>query len=133
MLFGASDDLVEMAGRISKDKGHCNDEVGAFEGCELFFTPDGYLRITEPNPDWTWAYDEEEIREYVVNELKYKLNSSVKSGDIRRVDCLWYPGDNISWAYETEIPHETFRIMEDSKVYCRGIVFALEDIKDAAC
>ena len=29
---------------------------------------------------------------------------------------------------ETKIPHETFSVMDAGEVYCRGIVFKLEDI-----
>jgi hypothetical protein len=39
--------------------------------------------------------------------------------------------DGISWQYETRIPHVTFDIMEDGEIYCRGIVFAMADIKEA--
>lgn len=35
--------------------------------------------------------------------------------------------DDISWQFETSIPHATFDIMEDGDIYCRGIVFKLAD------
>lgn len=38
-------------------------------------------------------------------------------------------GQEITWTYETEIPHETFMIYEDREPYCRGIVFSVEDLK----
>lgn len=49
------------------------------------------------------------------------------------IEALWCQtkdenGVVIPWAYETKIPHETFLIMDAGKVYCRGIVFKLEDI-----
>jgi hypothetical protein len=40
-----------------------------------------------------------------------------------------FDGDDYSWTYVTEIPHATFEIMEDGDKYCRGIVFALKDVK----
>ena len=35
---------------------------------------------------------------------------------------------NVSWSYLTDIPHKTFDIMEDGEIYCRGIVFSLDDL-----
>lgn len=40
----------------------------------------------------------------------------------------WAEEDGISWIYETEIPHATFNIMEDGDIYCRGIVFSLDNL-----
>ena len=34
-----------------------------------------------------------------------------------------------TWEYETDIPHDTFRVYEDDNVYCIGMVFYLEDLK----
>lgn len=39
--------------------------------------------------------------------------------------------DGVSWSYRTAIPHETFLVMEDDEIYCRGIVFAVSDIAKA--
>lgn len=38
-------------------------------------------------------------------------------------------GNEITWTYETDIPHETFMIYEDGEPYCRGIVFSVDDIE----
>lgn len=38
-------------------------------------------------------------------------------------------GQEITWTYETEIPHETFMIYEDGEPYCRGIVFSIDDVR----
>lgn len=48
------------------------------------------------------------------------------------IEALWCQtkdenGVVIPWAYETKISHETFLIMDAGEVYCRGIVFKLED------
>jgi hypothetical protein len=39
-----------------------------------------------------------------------------------KIEALWCDGD-IAWTYKTEIPHETFDIMEDGEVFCKGIIF----------
>ena len=32
------------------------------------------------------------------------------------------------WTYDINVPYETFNIMEDGDVYCKGIVFRLNDV-----
>lgn len=49
------------------------------------------------------------------------------------INALWCEAEDengvvIPWAYETEIPHETFLVMDAGKMYCRGIVFDVKDI-----
>ena len=34
-----------------------------------------------------------------------------------------------TWEYETDIPHETFRMYDENELYCIGMVFYLEDVK----
>lgn len=47
-----------------------------------------------------------------------------------KVEAVWCPkGTDYSWGYETDIPHETFTIMEDDEHYCKGIVFYLKEQK----
>lgn len=35
----------------------------------------------------------------------------------------------VCWSYETDIPHENFKIMEDGEVYCLGMIISVEDLK----
>ena len=35
-----------------------------------------------------------------------------------------------SWIYKTNIPHETFNILEGDKKFCRGIVFSIDDLEN---
>jgi len=46
-----------------------------------------------------------------------------------KIKAVWGK-DGISWTYETDIPHETFDIMEGENVYCRGIVFSVKNVCD---
>ena len=110
VIFGASDDLVEL-------RGVTYDEVGAYEGTTLRVMPDGRLL-----PDLEEVQDSEsadELREYFLNEAK----------GWHEVEVVWCPETprGASWAYETALPHATFDIMEDGEVYCRGIVLAVAD------
>ena len=57
-----------------------------------------------------------------------KLNE-VKNGATKSIEALWCKEDPYSFTYKTEIPHETFIIVEDGcDDYCRGIVFYLKDV-----
>ena len=49
---------------------------------------------------------------------------------IPRIEAVWCDRElGSSWSYRTEIPHETFRIVEDRvDLYCVGIVFSLDDM-----
>jgi len=50
---------------------------------------------------------------------------------ITEITAEWCPSDvECSWKISTELPHETFNIMEDGDLYCIGIVFDFSDIKD---
>lgn len=38
-------------------------------------------------------------------------------------------GNQAVWSYDTDIPHETFKVWEDGELFCIGLVFAIEDIR----
>jgi len=107
IVYGASDDLMELEGAI-------RDEVGAHEGGTACILGG---KLLEPHDadrcDCPYCgYAEAEQRAKVIK-------------------ALWCPENvpgNPSWAYKTDIPHETFDIMEDGELYCRGIVFRIEDV-----
>ncbi|MFZ4618682.1 MAG: hypothetical protein ACOYM2_21160 [Rectinemataceae bacterium] len=104
IVYGMSDDLIEFAGAI-------NEEDGAWDGTEVKITPDGKL------------YNEDENREV----LKY---NSMQVSNMPKVRAIWSPrgADGeiwASWEIQTRITHETFDIMEDGEVFCRGVVFTL--------
>ena len=42
---------------------------------------------------------------------------------------LFHKEEDYSWTYKTDIPHSTFDILEDGEKYCRGIVFALDELE----
>lgn len=101
VAFGYSDDNVELRGAI-------RDELSAYGGLEFEVTPNGLLRsdCDEGCPNF-----------------EYKRKSA---GPIAKIKATYHS----SWRFETKIPHETFKIMEDDELFCEGIVFALADVKD---
>lgn len=98
VVFGASDDLMEFQGAI-------DDEIGAYEGTAVFITEGGLLKN---------ECDSEDCPHFA------KMQQAAPW-----IEACWEPGDGLSWAYNTDIPHETFEIVEDGEPYCRGIVFSL--------
>ncbi len=97
-VFGASDDLVELRGGIY-------DEIDAYGGTTFYVSRTGIVKNEcsegDECPNW---------RQHGVP-----------------IEAVWAPGDDVSWAYKTDIPCAQFDVTEDGEVYCRGIVFRLED------
>ena len=112
VVFGASDDLCEFRGAI-------DDEIGCYEGRDIYIGKNG-LFATPDNCDC------DNVEDCPLLEKELKENYSL-------IKAVWCEGDDngehIPWTYETEIPHSTFDVMEDGELYCRGIVFSVEDLK----
>lgn len=104
IVFGASDDLIEFRGVI-------DDEDGAWEGTEVRITPDLNL------------FSEDKNRE----DFKYNSDQIVKMPIVK---STWNPKElETNWLISSAIPHETFDILEDGELYCRGIVFHSDSLK----
>jgi len=99
----ASDDIVSFDWAIS-------DEAGAYEWWTVYITKDWRLFDENSCDDEECPYKEK------AREDCFKINI--------QWDNEWY-----SWTYTTDIPHETFDIMEDWEKYCRGIVFNINNLK----
>ena len=105
VVFGASDDLIEFRGAI-RDEGDC------YDGGTVLIDTKGVL------PSWDSASEcEESAQEYFERKAK-----------ARTITALWAKEPGYSWTYKTDIPHETFEIVEDGEPYCRGIVFNIGEI-----
>ena len=101
VVYGYSDDNAEFAGAI-------NDEVGCFDGEDIYLDKDGIFEECEDNCKYS-----------VVAKSKCKV-----------IKAIWHDGiDEYSWTYETDIPHATFEIVEDGEKYCRGIVFDINNLE----
>lgn len=101
VVFGASDDLMEFRGAI-------RDETGCYDGGYAYL--DGLGLISSDCMDDECPY---------FAEIKKKAI---------KIKGIWCNGE-YSWLYETDIPHETFIIMEDNEKYCKGIVFCMDDLR----
>jgi hypothetical protein len=109
IVYGASDDLMEFEGAIY-------DEVGVCDGGTARVDSKGIIPEFEQIDKE--AYDaKDKLREYFQRENSGKV-----------IEALWCAEEDYSFTYKTDIPHETFNVVEDGKPYCRGIVFSLGDI-----
>lgn len=101
VAYGESDDLLEFEGSVY-------EEVGAYEGGEAFFNTEGILQ--NKCPDDACPYFQEK------KNLARKVTSSW-GGD----------HDGYNWVVSADFAFETFDVFEDGKLFCRGIVFCLDD------
>lgn len=107
IVYGASDDLMELEGAI-------NDEVGVCSGGTAIVDSKGVLPCWEQLMDNSPTKDE--VREYFEREKQSA-----------EIEAIWNQ-DGYSFTYKTKIPHAVFDVEEDEDKYCRGIVFSLADI-----
>lgn len=106
-VYGASDDLMEFSGAI-------HDEVDCCNGGFAYLDKNGLL---ENDCDSDCPHFR-------------KLEEAATS-----IEAVWAPtidDTQVSWGYKTDIPHATFKIMEDDDTYCVGIVFALSSLEGEA-
>ena len=50
----------------------------------------------------------------------------------KTIKAVWHDKGGPCWTFETDIPHETFTVMEDGEPFCVGIVFSMEALKEVA-
>ena len=107
IVFGASDDLMEFRGIIE-------DEVVCYGGGIAYIDKNGLVQNKCNNKDCPYLQE-------IIQRTK-------------PIRAIW-DSEGYSWIYKTDIPHETFDILEKVsslrtwKRYCRGIVFSMEDLK----
>lgn len=104
VVFGASDDLMELRGAIY-------DEIGCYNGGKAYLDSNGLLKN---------HCDDGECP-YFTDQKKRAMT----------IEALWCAEPGISWTYKTDIPHSTFEVWEGKELYCRGIVFNLADVKES--
>ena len=102
VVYGYSDDLVAFEGALS-------EEFGADNGVELSFTADRFFEEDDDCADCLFYQREK---------------ASAKT-----IEALWCaPAASSPWTFKTDIPHSTFKIMEDGEVFCVGIVFSMDEV-----
>lgn len=108
VLFGASDDLIELRGVI-------HDEVGINEerGVTLFLHRGGLLKGLDSECE------------------ECKLRAARLGMRCAQFDCLWNV-NGYSWFISGRTPehYEVFDIMENGRKYCRGIVIDVKNLPE---
>ena len=105
VIFGYSDDNAAFCGAI-------DDEVGCYGGSTIFITKTG-------------IFDDPGCQKYDREECPFYL-AARKSA--RRIEAVWHDDGGPCWTFETDIPHDTFEILDDGEPWCTGIVFCISDI-----
>lgn len=105
IVYGASDDLLEIFGAIY-------EECGAYNGTIVHLNQSGIIQ----------NLCDDEACPYFQKELKESKHS---------IEAVWCPQDmpETSWRISGTMPFEEFDIMEEGEVYCRGIVFSMDSLK----
>lgn len=115
VLFGSSDDLLEMRGAI-------NDEIGSYDGGEYALALDGEL----------YADDEEEntYHKAIGNEVLPISDEYDNDDNPRLIRAEWCPDDQpaLSWRISSNMPYTTFTIKKNGEPYCKGIIIDIDDI-----
>ena len=107
VAYGFSDDLLEFHGAMY-------DEFSCYEGGTVLIDADGLLPPFEVASE-----DEDASRRYFERKPK-----------ARAIEAVWdCDADGYAWTIKTDIPHETFAILEDGAGFSRGIVFAMADLE----
>jgi len=101
VVFGASDDLMKFRGAI-------DDEVDCYEGGTAYLDSEGLFK--------------DECSDDCSHMLRERATC-------KTIEAIWFDPEGVAWTYETEIPHETFVIMEGDEICCRGIVFEMASLQ----
>ena len=98
VVYGYSDDNVEFDGAF-------RDEVGAWEGAEIYLDANGPIEPCEC-------------------ECKYYKEAMKNAKKINAFWCL----NEWCWTFKTDIPHEEFEFYAGDEPYCKGLVFYKKDM-----
>lgn len=103
VALGRSDDLLELYGAI-------DDEIDAWEGTSIRVNKEGLVSLKKCSDPDCPCYNQP------------------KTGS--EINMIWAPSspEGCSWIFKTKIPHAVFDIMEDDMLYCKGIVFSLDEV-----
>ena len=105
VLYGASDDLIEIRGVVY-------DEIGMYNGGDFQLTAEGVIEF--------WGDNGEKLKD---EAMKWFAKQALPKA---LITTKWSVGD-YSWVISSDIPFEPFDIMEDSEKFCRGIVISVSD------
>lgn len=104
IVTGYSDDNVEFEGAIY-------DEIGAYDGVVIKLDKDGICKGDDEGCEHCSAVQRGLVAPY-------------------EIDAQWSQ-EGYSWFIKTNIPNAAFfDVLEDGEKFCRGVVFAMSDLKE---
>lgn len=102
VVFGYSDDNVELRGAIDAEVSAFNGTIVRLDGADV-------------------------LENDCENEACPHFERASARAPFFR--ALWdAPGAGAAWTFDVRWPHATFRVMEDGDLFCVGVVFALADV-----
>ena len=105
VVFGYSDDLIELRGAIDAEVPAYNGTIVRLDGADVL-----------------WNDCENE-------GCPYFERASARAPFFR---ALWdAPGAKAAWTFDVRWPHSTFTVLEDGEPFCVGVVFALAAARGA--
>lgn len=99
IVYGASDDLMELRGAL-------DNEYGCFNGGTFYLTKAGVI----------------EQKDDICNRCDLYKNSLEQA---HKLVAKWCDGE-WCWSYEIDVPYAKFGIYDGEDNYCEGIVFEVE-------
>lgn len=102
VVFGYSDDNTEFRGAMY-------EEIPSYGGTTIYFDEDGIFEGCE---------------------CECKYSEKVKNR-CEKIEVLW-DRDGYSWTYKTDKAVKTFDILDDGDLYCKGIIFLLDQTFERA-
>lgn len=108
VVIGNSDDIISFYGAI-------DDESGVYNGGNVLLDKDGLLESEE-------QFFEGRPSAAQATQYHERIQAA------KKIKAKWCEGGLIPWTYETDIKHETFKIMDEGSVYCVGLVFHVDDL-----
>ena len=105
VVFGYSDDNVELRGAIDAEVSAYNGTIVRLDGSDV-------------------------LENDCENESCPHFERAMAQAPFFR--ARWCAPDAVAaWTFAVPWPHETFRVMEDGDLFCVGVVFALADVAAA--
>jgi len=116
VVYGASDDLMELEGAIY-------DEYEAYDEETYYWFGKSFVSNDKINEFLNYVDDDFYAFKPLIEPL-FEKNSE-------RSYITSKPGKDCQFEYETNIPNvEWFDVMEDGELYCKGFVFNKNDLKE---
>ena len=111
-VIGASDDLCEFYGALY-------EEFDCYNGENLYWN----------GTDFFTNGRKERFLDYVDNEYPEFFDICYKMFNENTYYIKISDGEDCQFVYDTNIPCEKFKVMEDGELYCEGLLFYIKDLK----